>query len=107
MGWRGFHVEPAPAYADAVREGRPDETVFEVAVTPEKGPILFYLIPSTGISTGISSIADEHRLVGWNPEKIDVETITLSSLFDKMGSAPIHWMKIDVEGMEGDVLKSW
>jgi FkbM family methyltransferase len=106
-GWRGVHVEPTPAYAAAMRLARPDETVIEAAVSNASGPIQFFEIPETGISTGVAEIAQRHRMAGWEHRVITVPTVTLAGLFDLMGAAPIHWLKIDVEGMEADVLESW
>jgi FkbM family methyltransferase len=106
-GWRGVHVEPTPTYASAMRAARPDETVIEAAVTTMPGPMRLYEIPTTGLSTGISDIAQRHVGVGWSCKEITVATVTLSGLFDHMGPELIHWLKIDVEGMEADVLASW
>lgn len=106
-GWRGYHVEPTPAYAAAMRIARPDETVIEAAVTTAPGPIQFFEIPETGISTGIAEIAQRHSKAGWDHRVITVPTVTLAGLFDLMGDSPIHWLKIDVEGMEAEVLESW
>ncbi|OYQ25074.1 hypothetical protein CHU93_14685 [Sandarakinorhabdus cyanobacteriorum] len=106
-GWRGVHVEPTPAYAAAMRAARPDETVIEAAVSTAPGPIRLFEIPETGLSTGIAAIAERHAGNGWTCREITVPTVTLAGLFDLMGSDPIHWLKIDVEGMEADVLASW
>lgn len=107
-GWRGLHVEPTPAYAAAVRAARPDEIVVEAAVSTQDGPICLFEFPNTGLSTSDPLIAKRHK----NERKlqavpIEVPTISLSKLFDIIGDGPIHWMKIDVEGMERDVLESW
>jgi FkbM family methyltransferase len=106
-GWRGVHVEPTPAYAAAMRAARPDETVVEAAVTTAPGPIRLYEIPTTGLSTGIADLAQRHAAVGWTYKEITVATVTLAGLFDHMGPDLIHWLKVDVEGMEADVLASW
>lgn len=106
-GWRGVHVEPTPTYAAAIRAARPDETVIEAAVTTAPGPMRFFEIPSTGLSTGELHIAERHKAAGWQKNEIAVATVTLSGLFDHMGPDPIHWLKIDVEGMEADVIASW
>src|ERR1039458_3102256 len=50
-GWRGVHVEPAPAYAEALRLARPDEVVIEALVTNKRGKQQFYDIAATGLST--------------------------------------------------------
>lgn len=106
-GWRGVHVEPTPAYAAAMRAARPDETVIEAAVSTAPGLIEFYEIPETGLSTGLSELAQQHAEAGWAAKTLTVPTVTLAALFDLMGAEPIHWLKIDVEGMEADVLASW
>ena len=105
-GWRGIHVEPTPAYAARLREARPEEIVIEAAVTDASGPIPFFEIPDTGISTGKKDIAAHHTNSGYKPRKTFAPTVRLDALFD-MIDGDVHWMKIDVEGMEPDVLRSW
>lgn len=106
-GWRGVNVEPTPAYAAAMRKARPDEIIIEAAVSTKPGPIEFFEIPETGISSGVAEIAQRHAGAGWTYRTIAVATVTLAGLFDLMGPDPIEWLKIDVEGMEADVLQSW
>lgn len=106
-GWRGVHVEPIPAYAAAMRAARPDELVIEAAVSNRPGLIKFYEIPGTGLSTGLGEIAERHAKEGWPHQLLEVPTVTLAVLFSSMGDDLIHWLKIDVEGMEADVLTSW
>lgn len=106
-GWRGVHVEPTPVYAQAMRLARPDEIVVQAAVSTKSGPMRFFEIPETGLSTGTAEIAQRHEKAGWQAREIVVPTVTLASLFDMLGDEPIHWLKIDVEGMEQDVLQSW
>ncbi|MBA3862542.1 MAG: hypothetical protein C0517_01180 [Erythrobacter sp.] len=106
-GWRGLHVEPTPAYAAALRNGRPDEVVIEAAIATAPGPIRFFEIPTSGLSTGIADIAQRHSDAGWLCQEILVPTVTLAGVFESFGPEPIHWLKIDVEGMEADVIASW
>lgn len=106
-GWRGIHVEPTPTYAEALRNARPEETVIEAAVTTAPGPIRFFDIPTTGLSTGIAEIAQQHGSVGWDYREILVPAVTLAGIFEAYGSELVHWLKIDVEGMEADVIASW
>ena len=106
-GWRGIHVEPTPTYAEALRNARPEETVIEAAVTTAPGPIRFFDIPTTGLSTGIAKIAEKHGSSGWDYREMLVPAVTLAGLFDSYGPELVHWLKIDVEGMEADVIASW
>ena len=107
LGWRGVHVEPTPAYAQALRLARPDESVLQAAVSDRGGLISLHEIPHTGLSTGEAQIAESHARAGFAPQETDVPAITLEALLERYGDQEIHWLKIDVEGMEGSVLRSW
>jgi len=104
-GWRGTHIEPTPFYAAKLREARPDETVIEAAVSQSPGPLELHEFPDTGLSTGKSEIAQSHVQAGYEARTILVPTVRLDDLLDRTGE--VQWMKIDVEGMEADVLASW
>ena len=105
-GWRGIHVEPIPFYAARLRECRPDELVLEAAVTDAPGPIIFHEIPETGLSTGKKDIAEGHIAAGYAQRELLVPCIRLDKLLQTI-DGQLHWMKVDVEGMEADVLRSW
>nr|WP_226383473.1 FkbM family methyltransferase [Burkholderia mayonis] len=107
QGWRGIHVEPTPHYADALRQQRPDETVVQAAVANQKDVLRFYEIPGTGISTADPNIAAQHRERGFDAHEIVVPCTTLESVFELSAGRDIHWLKIDVEGFERQVLESW
>lgn len=106
-GWKGVHVDPSPTYADALRKDRPDDVVIQAAVGLMAGPIPFFLIPNTGLSTGVASIAEEHRRAGYEIQEFSVPVVPLNEILEPLSGGPVHWMKIDVEGMESDVLDSW
>jgi hypothetical protein len=80
--------------------------VIEAAVTDAPGPIEFYEIPATGLSTGSKEIAKQHSAAGYSPRKITAPCIRLDELL-KLIEGDIHWLKIDVEGMEAEALRSW
>jgi FkbM family methyltransferase len=105
-GWRGINVEPTPAYAGKLREARPDEIVIQAAVSDGDRPIEFYEFPDTGLSTGRAPIAEQHAINGYLQRKIIVPSVKLAHLLDAEGT-DFHWVKIDVEGMEPEVLRSW
>jgi FkbM family methyltransferase len=106
-GWRGIHVEPTSAFASLLREDRPDEIVIQAAVNNSAAPLTFYEIPGTGISTGDTAIAQGHRERGFEVHEVVVPCVTLRDLFKQAGTRDIHWLKVDVEGMERQVLESW
>jgi len=106
-GWRGVHIEPVAQYAELLRLDRPDETILEIAISDTNEYIPFFVIPDTGLSTGNPSVARLHDSKGFTTLEAKVKARTLDSVLQAFGSTNIHWMKIDVEGMEAQVLKSW
>lgn len=107
QGWRGLHVEPTHHYATLLRQHRADETVLETAVGAEAGIIKFYEIPDSGISTADEHIAQQHLERGFKVVEINVPCVTLASVFKSCGRKEVHWLKIDVEGFEEQVLAGW
>lgn len=106
-GWRGVHVEPTLHYAEKLRAARPDETVIQAAIAADAGLLHFYEVVETGLSTGDSAQAAHHRDAGFTVRETDVPCMPLGALLDRFGDRPIHWLKIDVEGLEQQVLESW
>lgn len=106
-GWRGIHIEPVPYYADLLRKHRPDETVLELAISDADGTIELNVIDDTGLSTAVSSYAEQHQKErSFGLRRITVDMRTLASAIPDAGG-PVHWLKIDVEGLEEQVLKGW
>jgi FkbM family methyltransferase len=106
-GWRGIHVEPGHACARLLRENRPDEMVIEAALSNEHGCMTFNETPGGGMSTGEIHVAELYKQKGIPFVEIDILTITLADVFALAGDRDIHWLKIDVEGMEKSVLEGW
>lgn len=106
-GWRGVHVEPNPLFAERIRRDRPDETVHEVALSDREGTVRFVITSATGMSTGAVEYAEAYRRAGEVAEERDVRTTTLARACGGLAGRDVHWMKIDVEGMEEQVIRGW
>jgi O-antigen biosynthesis protein len=106
-GWRGINVEPTPHYAQQLRIARPDDVIVQAAVSSKMGSLKFYEFPDTGLSTSDRQIAKMHIKNGFHVNEIVVPAITLDDVFDRKRGDEIHWLKVDVEGSEKSVLKSW
>lgn len=106
-GWRGVHVEPVPIFAQRLRAARPDEEVIEAAVGMSLENIAFYSVGDTGLSSGNSEVVAQHRAAGFPIKPITVPCIHLSAILSRFAERDVHWLKIDVEGMEKDVIDSW
>jgi FkbM family methyltransferase len=107
VGWRGIHVEPSFHYAALLRAARPDEVVIEAAVGSIRGIITFYEFATTGLSTCDPGLAQQHIAEGLEVRKTQVPAITLSDVLNECGEQEIHWLKIDVEGFEKQVIDGW
>lgn len=106
-GWQGIHVEPTAHYAELLRQHRPADTVIQAAVGQDSAVLKFFEIPDTGISTADAAIAAQHRERGFNVHETTVPCIPLAAIFKTCAEQEIHWLKIDVEGFEQQVLSSW
>jgi FkbM family methyltransferase len=107
QGWRGIHVEPVPAYAELLRADRPNDTIVQAIISDRIGISQFYSINGTGLSTARQEIAEKHALLDFPIQPIAVVAITLDDLLDLAPQDDIHWLKVDVEGMEKAVLSGW
>ncbi|MCW8445467.1 FkbM family methyltransferase [Fluoribacter gormanii] len=107
-GWRGIHIEPVPEFVELLRNARPDETVLQIALSDHNGLLDFNIIPGTGLSTAVDRIAESHlNELGFHSQKAQVPTLTLQSAMSTLVENDVHWMKIDVEGFEKQVLSGW
>ncbi len=107
-GWRGVNVEPVPAFAQRLRDERPDDIVIEAAVAADADVVRIFAFDDTGLSTGLDDIAQRHlRESGLRGRELIAPATRLSTIFDLPQCRTVHWLKIDVEGMEADVLRTW
>ena len=106
-GWRGVHIEPTPHFAEKLRQQRPDEIVIQAAVGATAGTISFFEIPDTGLSTGDKKIAERHKGQGLTVRETVAPCLTLTQALEPYSGREIHWMKIDVEGYERQVIEGW
>ena len=108
-GWRGVHVEPVPYYAKLLREARPGDRVIEAAASHCIGHTTLTVFPDTGLSTAVPDIAAGHVESGVPAleAELEVPTVTLAGIADELGDCEVHWLKIDVEGLEKEVLEGW
>lgn len=106
-GWRGVHVEPSARYAYDLRRSRPDEEVLQVAIGEHANEITFFEICGTGLSTGLEAISRAREAEGFTVQRRVVPCLPLSAVLDGYRDRDIHWLKIDIEGMEEEAIGSW
>ncbi|MHA3049576.1 FkbM family methyltransferase [Acinetobacter sp. ANC 4639] len=108
VGWHGVHVEPSSVYAELLRKERENDFIIQAAISDHCGMIDFFEVKNTGLSTGIEQYANQHiNEMKWDVKKSIIPCVTLDAILEKVKPKEIHWLKIDVEGMEDLVFKGW
>lgn len=103
-GWSGINLEPVAIFFNRLQEQRPRDKNLRVGVGSTAGSFPFYDIPDSGLATSDASVAEKHRQNGWNVVTIDVPVLPLTQICQEHVSGDIHFLKIDVEGAEKEVL---
>jgi FkbM family methyltransferase len=103
-GWRGINIEPVLEFHQQLLAARTRDINLPIAVADTNGFIDFYDVPGTGLSTISPKVAEGHRAAGYEVVKRSVVVETLEEVFRKYVSGHIHFLKIDVEGLEESVL---
>ena len=109
-GWTGIDIEPVPEYASLLREQRPKNDVLQVALSNRGGRASLTVVSGTGLSTVSSERAATLQTETDNHPDLtvlEVDQCRVSDLTEYFEKRPVHWMKIDVEGHEKEVLEGW
>lgn len=106
-GWRGISIEPLPSFHQAFLEQRPRDVNLAIAAGSANGELTLYDTPQVrGWASPEQSVAELHRSDGHQVVELSVPVRTLASVCEEyVQGQPIHFLKIDVEGFEGEVLK--
>lgn len=106
QGWHGINIEPHPEDFPLLAAARPRDVNLKIAIGPQKGTITFYQNKIRGWSTLDRGTATEMLGLGGDSVEVQVECLPLQEVLDQYSDGPIHFLKIDVEGYEEEVLKS-
>ena len=104
MGWHGINIEPMEQEYDLLTQQRPNDVNLKLGVGDTKSLMDFYEVLDTGLSTFDSHYGQKYIESGRLVNKIEIEVDTLESICGKYAEEIIHFMKIDVEGFELQVL---
>ncbi len=107
-GWSGINIEPVPEKLEELKKDRPRDINLGSLVGSNSGSILFYEIPDdTRLSTTDEETARRHAAeYGYNIKIHQMNFESLDSICRKNKTQTIHFLKIDVEGCEGEVIAS-
>ncbi len=114
--WTGVCVEARADLAKKCREARPASAVVECAVANREGEMEFLACEGyTEMLSGLtelmpaltrSRIDREQRAHGGSVEKCKVQVCRLADILEGVGIKRVHYMSIDVQGAEFEVLQS-
>jgi FkbM family methyltransferase len=103
-GWSGIVLEPVPENAAYYRRRRPRDLVLQVLAGAAEGELPFHIFPGTGLSTLSPEIARQHEAAGHQCEVVRLPCRRLESILRESAPPAIHFMTVDVEGAEHEVL---
>ncbi len=104
-GWRGVNIEPSPRWFAKIEADRPRDVNLNFAASDAPGTLTFHEIEDTGLSTLRVDVASRHEARGMKKSSYDVKAETLAAICDKYAPETIHFLKVDVEGAEEQVLR--
>jgi len=113
-GWTGINIEPNPMLYKMLAKERPKDVNLNVGISDKEGELILRLYHSRDGLEGLSTFSDEAKQQ--NSKKINednknfsditVKVKKLSTVFTENSVKTIHFMKVDVEGLEYAVLIS-
>ncbi|WKA29698.1 FkbM family methyltransferase [Bradyrhizobium roseum] len=104
-GWRGIVVEPQPELAALYQRLRPRDVAVRSLVGRHCGEMDFHVVERLhGLSTTVEGLAQKAKDLGADYQTVRTPVTTLAKLCEKHDLGAIDFLKIDVEGAEGDVL---
>lgn len=103
-GWRGINVEPLSFHHEALCAQRPRDINLNCAIGASPGHMEFWEFEIHGWSTGDAEVAARHHAEGHRSTHRQVPVRTLAEVCAEHVAGPVHFLKIDVEGFEKDVL---
>jgi FkbM family methyltransferase len=106
-GWRGINIEPNPEFHSQLCRRRPRDINLKLAVGEREAVLTMNFLANPGLSTLDNEIAGKHQAAGWSANRQAVEVKSLATIWQAHvpeGQA-VHFLKVDVEGLEEAVLK--
>ncbi len=106
-GWSGINIEPERKFFDLLELDRERDINLEVAVSNQVDDIKLFIFDIRGWSTNDQSVAEQHKAEGYDYQTKIIKTKSLDQICEENSVTEVHFLKIDVEGAEKDVLESF
>lgn len=106
-GWRGINIEPMATEVAMLQAARPEDETIQAAVGAHDGTITLFEAPldNRGATTASAEIVADYAGSGTNFIPFEARLVALSPLLGRFEPGGVHVLKIDVEGMEAEVLQ--
>lgn len=111
-GWRGVNIEPNPTIFQSIAKFRPDDVNLNVGISDAVGELTYHQViqNAVGHGWGLSgfdpAIPDRARSQGFSVESKIVPVIRLQDVAERIDFRDVDFLKVDVEGLEPQVLGS-
>ncbi len=105
-GWWGINIEPVPSLHRSLAEQRPRDINLGLAAGAAEAEITLFDLPEVnGWATANPEVAAAHRADGHQVVESRVQVRTLAVICAEHARGDIHFLKVDVEGFEEEVLR--
>lgn len=102
QGWNGINIEPLPEMYTEFCTKRERDINLNIGISNKRGKMIFH---TDGMASTLSETVVAESNLTFKDVEIDVETLT--SIIDDVQPQEIHFLKIDVEGYERQVLEGY
>jgi len=105
-GWSGINIEPEKEFYELLEDDRPKDINLNIAISANVNSIDFFVSKVRGWST--TDTGNSHNLKDKDVfnEVRNVQAMSLDKLIMQHNIKKVHFLKVDVEGAEKDVLES-
>jgi FkbM family methyltransferase len=105
-GWHGINVEPLPEYHRRLGDERPRDINLPIAAGDNDGELSLFDIPAVrGWASPDQGVATDYQNNGFEVKEMKVAVQTLARICEEHVQGEIHFLKIDVECFETEVIR--
>lgn len=107
QGWRGINIEPVPEFFERFQRDRCQDINLPIAVSSSRGKVDLNVYGDSGLaSIDCSSWASAPPSFKELQQSIQVDSLPLYDVIKAYAPPGIDYIKVDVEGLEYDVIHS-
>ncbi len=103
-GWSGINIEPLAQHIAQLRAERPRDVNLQLAIGAQDGELELFDTSVRGLATASAEVAQMHARAGLTVVRMTVPMRRLDGVLAEYAPGDVHFLKIDVEGFEANVL---